>query len=100
MIRLLWRSLLWLLLGLLAGFLLAVLAYWAGTRVIGPFAGTRGLATFLGNIYADAGGGSPLALALVAGPLAIGLAWKWRGWGLRRCRARRARQAGGDGETP
>lgn len=97
MIRLLWRSLLFLALALAGGFLLAVTAYWAGTRLIGPFAGTRGLATFLGNIYADAGKGSPLALTLLAGPLAIGLVWKLRGWSLRR---RRMQAATGDGETP
>ncbi|MBW7930994.1 MAG: hypothetical protein H3C57_06770 [Gammaproteobacteria bacterium] len=97
MIRLLWRGLLFLALALASGFLLVVAAYWAGTRFIGPFAGARGLATFLGNIYADAGQGSPLALTLLAGPLAIGLAWKLRGWSLRR---RRMPPATGDGETP
>jgi hypothetical protein len=97
MIRLLWRSLLWLVLALAGGFLLAVVAYWTGTRLIGPFAGARGLATFLGNIYADAGKGSPLALALLAGPLAIGLVWKLRGWSLHR---RRMPPATGGGETP
>lgn len=61
-----------------------VAAYVIGGRVVGPYAGPRGLASYLGAIYADAGRGSPLALLMLAGPL-VGLgAWPVRSWLLRR----------------
>ncbi|MCC7330116.1 MAG: hypothetical protein IT484_08195 [Gammaproteobacteria bacterium] len=78
------RTLAWLALVATGGLLLPVAAYWAGTRIIGPYAGTRGLATFIEALYHDAAGGSPLALALLAGPVLIAILWKLRAWGLRR----------------
>lgn len=76
-------TLLWCVLALLIGWLWVIAAYWAGGRFVGDYAGDRGLATFMGRIYADASGGSPLALAITAGPLIIFLIWKLRRTGLR-----------------
>lgn len=59
-----------------------IVAYWAGGRVVGPYAGPRGLATYIGSIYSDAANGSPLALVMVTGPVLIVAIWKLRRWGL------------------
>ncbi len=70
--------LIWLAAILTGGLLLPVIAYWAGGRFIAPYAGQRGLATYLDAIYHDAAGGSPLALGLLAGPTLIIGIWKLR----------------------
>jgi hypothetical protein len=57
-----------------------VLAYMAGGRLVGPYAGARGLATYINAIYSDALSGSPLAVLLVTGPVLIVLIWRLRGW--------------------
>jgi hypothetical protein len=60
--------------------LLPVTAYIAAGRIIGPYAGTRGLASYLGAIYLDASQGKPLALLILVAPtLCLGL-WMLRGW--------------------
>lgn len=61
-----------------------VAAYWAGGRVVGPYAGPRGLATFIGNIYSDAASASPWALVMVTGPVLVVAIWKLRRWALQR----------------
>ncbi len=70
---------------LILGFLVVPVAtYLTGGRLIGPYAGQRGLASYLGMIYSDAGRGRIAALALVFGPLlGIGV-WPLRAWILRR----------------
>jgi hypothetical protein len=77
----------WILWGacLLAGALfLPVAAYIIGGRMIGPYEGPRGMASYLGAIYGDVGRGQPLALILVFGPAACLAAWSLRGWLTRR----------------
>ena len=61
-----------------------VLAYVAGGRLVGPYAGPRGLASYLGAIYGDAGRGNLLALALLAGPVVCAGVWMVRSWLLKR----------------
>jgi len=58
--------------------LLPVAAYVAGGRLIGPYAGARGLASYLESIYGAALAGGPLALAVVLGPVLVVLAWSLR----------------------
>jgi len=70
---LVWGTLL--LLGCVA---LPIVAYVGGGRLAGPYAGPRGLASYLGAIYQDAGRGSPLALALLFGPLLCAVVWALR----------------------
>ncbi len=81
------RRLIWIL-GLLVtgGIVLPLAAYLIGTRLAGPFAGTRGFASYLGAILADAAAGRPLALLLILGPLACAFVWTLRGWWWRRYR--------------
>jgi hypothetical protein len=71
-----WALLLFL--GIAGPLLLPVAAYVAGGRVVGPYPGSRGLASYLGDIYAEALQGSVLALAIVLGPLLVALAWALR----------------------
>lgn len=80
----LWRW--WLAVAALAlgGVVLPVTAYVMAGRVVGPYAGARGLASYLGTIYSDAAAGRPLALILLLGPLACAGAWLLRAWALRR----------------
>jgi hypothetical protein len=59
-------------------------AYVAGGRLAGPYAGPRGLASFLGAIYADAVRGRLLALTLLLGPLLAVSVWPLRAWLLSR----------------
>ena len=70
---------------LLAGILLVpVAAYVWGGRLAGPYAGPRGLASYLGALYADAAQGRLLAWLVLAGPLlAVGV-WPLRAFLLRR----------------
>lgn len=58
--------------------LLPVAAYVAGGRLVGPYAGSRGLASYLESIYGDALAGGALALAVVLGPVLIVVAWSLR----------------------
>ena len=77
----------WILLAALVlagGAVLPVIAYVIGGRLVGPYAGPRGLASYLGAIYTDAGSGHSLALALLAGPLLSVGAWRLRSWLLHR----------------
>jgi len=60
---------------LVGGVLLPMGAYLLGTRLAGPFSGPRGLASYLGTIYADAAAGRPLALLLILGPLCCAAIW-------------------------
>lgn len=60
--------------------LLPVLAYIAGSRLVGDYAGPRGLASYLGSIYADAGGGHPLAITLLLAPSLVMAIWLLRSW--------------------
>lgn len=78
-----WRWIL-LLLSLFAGcVLLPVAAYVVGGRLAGPYAGSRGLASYFGAIYADAARGQPVALLMILGPtLCLGV-WGLRTWLLR-----------------
>lgn len=70
---------------LFAGFvLIPVSTYLVGGRIVGPYAGSRGLASYLGTIYDAARGGGILALALLFGPLLAVAAWSLRSWLLRR----------------
>jgi hypothetical protein len=55
--------------------LLPVLAYLAGRQIIGPYEGTRGFASFIGNIYGAAGSGDALALVLVFAPTLLLAIW-------------------------
>jgi hypothetical protein len=64
--------------------LVPVAAYVAGGRLVGPYAGPRGLASYLGSIYADAFSGRPQALLLLLGPLLCMGIWELRGWLCRR----------------
>jgi hypothetical protein len=75
-------------LALVAGLvLLPTAAYVWGGRLAGPYAGPRGLASYLGSLYGDAGQGRLLAWLVLAGPpLAIAV-WPLRSWLLRRWRA-------------
>ena len=59
---------------------LPVLAYIAGSRVVGEYAGPRGLASYLGTIYAEAGNGRPLALTLLLAPMLVAGIWLLRAW--------------------
>lgn len=75
-----------LLLALLAGaLLLPAAAYVAGGALIGPYEGKRGLASYLGTLYRDAGQGRLPALLVLLGPAAAVLVWRLRkvilGWG-------------------
>jgi hypothetical protein len=63
--------------------LIPIATYVTGGRVVGPYAGTRGLASYLGSVYADAARGRPLALALLFGPLLAVMVWPLRAWLLR-----------------
>lgn len=81
-----WSLLLFL--GVAGPLLVPVAAYVAGRRIAGPYAGARGLESYLGTIYADALRGNPLALAIVLGPLLVAITWSARGAYVRR-RARR-----------
>ncbi|MCC7258228.1 MAG: hypothetical protein IT486_07630 [Gammaproteobacteria bacterium] len=65
---------------------LPVLGYVAGGRLVGPYAGPRGLASYLGSIYGDALAGHPLALMLVLAPGAIVGVWLLRAGVLHRMR--------------
>jgi hypothetical protein len=65
---------------------LPVVAYVVGGRLVGPYAGPRGLASYLGAIYSDAGQGNPLAVAMLGGPLLCAGAWLIRSWLLKRLR--------------
>lgn len=65
-------------LGIAGPLLVPIAAYVAGGRVAGPYPGARGLASYLGAIYADALQGGILALAIVLGPLLVALAWALR----------------------
>ena len=78
------RLLALLVLALSGSVIFPVAAYWAGGRVFGPYAGPRGLATFIGNIYSDAASGSLLALVMVTGPVLVVAIWKLRRWTLQR----------------
>ena len=70
---------------LLAGALiLPVLGYIGGGRIVGAYAGPRGLASYLGSIYDAAGRGRPLALSLLLAPALIAGVWLFRIWLLRR----------------
>jgi len=61
---------------LLCGFgLLPVLVFVVGEAVVGPYAGTSGLASFLGTIYGDLLTFEPGAWILVATPSLIVGAW-------------------------
>ncbi|MBM4197186.1 MAG: hypothetical protein FJ197_08845 [Gammaproteobacteria bacterium] len=55
-----------------------VLAYIVGGQVFGNYSGSRGLASYLGSLYADAAAGKLLALALLLSPLLVALAWSLR----------------------
>lgn len=66
--------------GLVAGLvmglvLLPVAGYVVGGRLIGPYPGPRGLASYFGAIFSEAGRGHPLALLLLLGPAAIVVIW-------------------------
>jgi hypothetical protein len=71
----------------LGGVILPIAAYVTAGRFVGSYAGTRGLASYLGTLYAEAGAGRPLALLLILGPLACVGAWLLRAWTLRRLAA-------------
>jgi hypothetical protein len=59
----------WLAASLAFGWLmLPVLAYVLGRQVIGPYEGSRGLASYVGSIYSAVGQGQPLAIAMVFAP--------------------------------
>jgi hypothetical protein len=74
-----------LLLATVAGLLvLPVAGYLAGDRLIGAYAGPRGIASYLGSLYGDALSGRPLALGVLLGPVLACLVWWLRGWLLRR----------------
>ncbi len=55
-----------------------ILAYVAGGRVVGAYAGPRGLASYLGSIYEAAGRGHPLALTLLLAPVLVAGIWLLR----------------------
>ena len=78
---------------LLAGIVLVPMAaYVWGGRLAGPYAGTRGLASYLGALYADAAQGRLLAWLVLAGPvLAVGV-WPLRSFLLRRSGVTAARE--------
>lgn len=79
------KSIGWLLGSLALGWLaLPALAYALGRRVIGPYEGSRGLASYAGSIYAAAGAGQPLALTMVFSPLLIFAIWSLHGYLRRR----------------
>jgi hypothetical protein len=59
---------------------LPVVAYVVAGRIIGPYAGARGLASYLGAIYADAGRGKPLALVMLLAPALCAGVWGLRAW--------------------
>lgn len=61
-----------------------VITYMVGGHLVGRYAGPRGLASYLGAIYADAGRGNPLALALLVGPVLCAGVWLLRSWFLKR----------------
>lgn len=68
-----------LLLALLAGtLLLPVAAYVAGGILVGPYEGNRGLASYFGALYRDAGRGRLPALLVLLGPAAGVLVWRLR----------------------
>lgn len=71
-------------LGVAGCLVLPIVGYVIGGRLAGPYGGARGLASYLGSIYVDAGRGKPLALALLAGPLLCAGVWIVRAWLLRR----------------
>lgn len=88
-----WRWALLLLALFIGTVLLPVSAYLAGGRVIGPYEGTRGLASYLGAIYQDAGRGRVPALLVLFGPAASLLVWYLRSWLLGRSGLPRAARA-------
>jgi hypothetical protein len=69
---------------LAGGLVLPIAAYVVGGRVIGPFQGSRGLATYLGTLYADAAHGHVLALVTLLGPALCLVIWLLRAWLVRR----------------
>jgi hypothetical protein len=69
---------------LLAGLLLPIGAYVTGGRLIGPYEGTRGLASYLGAIFGDASRGHPLALSVILAPVLCLALWLLRRWLVKR----------------
>lgn len=64
--------------------ILPAIAYVAGGEVVGPYAGPRGLASYLGHIYQDAGRLRWLALIVLLAPALIAGVWMARSALLRR----------------
>jgi membrane protein implicated in regulation of membrane protease activity len=64
--------------------ILPTLAYVMGGEVVGPYTGSRGLASYLGHIYSDAGSGRWLALLILLAPALIAAVWALRAALLRR----------------
>jgi hypothetical protein len=65
-------------------FVMPVAAYLAGANLAGEYQGPRGLASYMGAIYADAARGRLPALLLLCGPLLAVAIWPLRAWILRR----------------
>lgn len=82
------RWMLWGALLLIGALVLPIGAYWFGGQFVGPYAGPRGLASYLGAIYGDLSGGRPLAVVLVLAPLLCVGIWQLRNWCLRWLAAR------------
>ncbi len=73
-----WRLTLFLALLAVGGVLLPIAGYVLGGRLVGPYAGPRGLASYLGAIYADVARGRPLALLLLLAPVLCFGIWELR----------------------
>lgn len=72
------RGVVWVGIILLGCVALPIAAYVIGGRLAGPYAGPRGLASYLGAVYQDAARGRPLAIALLFGPLLCVAVWPLR----------------------
>ncbi len=77
----------WLLLAIAGLLFVPAIAYLLASRVIGPYGGDRGVATYFSSIYADALAGRPFAVLLLLAPVLVAGAWRLRRRLLTRTRA-------------
>ena len=75
------KSVWWLAGSLALGWLvLPVLAYIIGRQIIGPYEGSRGLASYVGSIFSAVAEGQALAIALVFAPALLLGIWALQGY--------------------
>ncbi len=68
----------WLLLAIAGLLFVPAIAYLLASRVIGPYGGDRGVATYFSSSYADALAGRPFAVLLLLAPVLVAGVWRLR----------------------